>query len=396
MYKKAGRNTVVLLGVGHTNAHVLRMWKMEGLSNAQLVCVSNFPVATYSGMFPGVLAGQYTVEEMEIDLVRLANSAGARLILDEVVSLDPDGQQLIFRNRPPLHYDALSIGIGSRPSFKGVEVTDDANLLAVKPMQTFLTRLREKLAALTPRDEPRKILVVGGGLGSIEIAFCMKHRLDTDPEWTGPIKGNADVELITGSEKIGAGLLPGTQDRVATQLKRRGIGLHTGKRVSSIDAGGIVLTDGKRIDGDLVIWVTSAVPPALVEHLNLQTDESGFISTRPTLQSLTSERVFSVGDTGTMVDSPTAKAGVFAVRQGPVLWENIQRLLDGRSLESYKPQRGFLKLINTGDDRAVAEYMGRSFYGGWCWKLKDRIDVKFMRMYQDYSLMEMTPEPSPD
>ncbi|MEM7456497.1 MAG: selenide, water dikinase SelD, partial [Planctomycetota bacterium] len=333
------------------------------------------------------------VEEMEIDLVRLANSAGARLILDEVVSLDPANQQLIFKNRPPLRYDALSIGIGSRPSFNGVNVSDDANLLAVKPMQTFLTRLREKLAALESRDKPRKILVVGGGLGSIEIAFCMKHRLKSDPDWTGPIQGNAEVELITGSERIGAGLLKGTQDRVAKQLSQRGIALHTGRRVASIDAQGLVMTDGSRIDGDLVIWVTSAVPPALVENLNLETDEAGFISTRPTLQSLTSERVFSVGDTGTMIDSPTAKAGVFAVRQGPVLWENIQRLLDGRSLEPYVPQRGFLKLINTGDDRAVAEYAGRSFYGGWCWKLKDRIDVKFMKMYQDYSLMEMAPEP---
>ena len=70
MHKRLGRNTVVLLGVGHTNAHVLRMWKMKPLDNAQLVCVSNFPNSTYSGMLPGVLAGQYPPEAMEIDLVR--------------------------------------------------------------------------------------------------------------------------------------------------------------------------------------------------------------------------------------------------------------------------------------------------------------------------------------
>ena len=103
--------------------------------------------------------------------------------------------------------------------------------------------------------------------------------------------------------------------------------------------------------------------------------------------------MFAVGDSGTIVDSKTAKAGVFAVRQGPFLWRNIQHSLDNKPLESYQPQTGFLKLINTGDDHAIAEYLGRSFYGAWCWRLKNRIDVKFMKMYQDYSLMEMKPEP---
>jgi len=62
---------VVLLGIGHTNAHVLRMWRMQPIPSARLTCVSNYPVATYSGMLPGVLAGQYPPEAMEIDLVRL-------------------------------------------------------------------------------------------------------------------------------------------------------------------------------------------------------------------------------------------------------------------------------------------------------------------------------------
>ena len=74
MHKRLGRNTVVLLGVGHTNAHVLRMWKMKPVKNAQLICVSDFPVATYSGMLPAVVSGQSHVEQMEIDLVRLTQA----------------------------------------------------------------------------------------------------------------------------------------------------------------------------------------------------------------------------------------------------------------------------------------------------------------------------------
>src|SRR5262245_35944378 len=122
MQQALPRNDVVLLGVGHTNAHVLRMWRMRPLPDARLTCVSNYPVATYSGMLPGVLSGQYQPERMEIDLVRLCAAAGARLVVGTVRGLDLERHELLFEERPPLRFDALSVGIGSLPSFDGVEI----------------------------------------------------------------------------------------------------------------------------------------------------------------------------------------------------------------------------------------------------------------------------------
>lgn len=383
MASNKAKHTVVLLGVGHTNAHVLRMWKMNPLPDAQLVCVSDFPIVTYSGMLPGVLAGQYPKEAMEIDLVRLCNSAGARLIVGKVTGLDLEKHELQFANRPPLAFELLSIGIGSRPSFNNVEIVSDEALVAAKPMQTLLARLKNRMDA----SPVKRIAVVGGGIGSIEIAFCLNQRFSTEKSSSD----RPDVMLVTGS-RVGSGLLDSTTEKVREQLRSRDIQLHEGARVATIQSDGLELTDGKKIEADLIIWATNAVAPPLLEKLGLKTDQ-GFLSTRPTLQTATSDRVFGVGDTGTIENSKTAKAGVFAVRQGPFLWQNIQNHLNNKPLVSYEPQKGFLKLVNTGDDKAIAEYMGRSFYGGWCWKLKNRIDVKFMKMYQDYSLMEMKPEP---
>lgn len=112
---------VILVGIGHTNAHVLRMWRMEPLKGMRLTCVSDEAVATYSGMLPGVLAGQYPPERMEIDLVRLTATAGARLIVDEVTGLDPARQELLFDSRAPVRFDVLSVGIGSVPGWGGVQ-----------------------------------------------------------------------------------------------------------------------------------------------------------------------------------------------------------------------------------------------------------------------------------
>src|SRR5262245_10072292 len=170
---------VVLLGVGHTNAHVLRMWRMEPIRGARLTCVSDAPVATYSGMLPGVLAGQYEPEAMEIDLVRLCAAAGARLILGDVSGLDRGRRELLFADRPPLPFDVLSIGIGSVPTRDGLQSADET-LLPIKPMQTFLPRLKERVRAsiASVKGRPLQVVVVGGGVGGVEIALCLPRRLE--------------------------------------------------------------------------------------------------------------------------------------------------------------------------------------------------------------------------
>lgn len=395
MQKKLGRNTVVLLGIGHTNAHVLRMWKMQPLANAQLVCISDFPVATYSGMLPGVLAGQYPVDDMEIDLVRLCQSAGARLILDRVTGLDLQRHRIEFENRPGLDYEVLSIGVGSRPTFAGVEVEDASLLVPVKPMQTFLDRLEKRLDESSCRSatqqtesspaRTRRIAIVGGGVGSIEIAFCLDKRLRERSR-----SPDDKLKLITGSSEVGSGLAESTRHRVQTQLKKRQIEVLTGQRVKRINSHGLKLANDDFIEADAVIWATNAVGQPVLSTLGSPLDEKGFLKTNAALQVQGQSRIFAVGDSGTIAGQDVPKAGVFAVRQGPVLWDNVQRVIWKRPVQDYDPQRRFLKLINTADGKSIAEYGSWSGYSSWWWRLKDRIDSNFMAKYQDYEPMPMT------
>ncbi len=376
---------VVLLGVGHTNAHVLRMWRMQPIPETRLTCVSDYSVATYSGMVPGVLSGQYSQERMEIDLVRLCVASGVRLIVDRVTGLDEQKRHLLFDNRPPLRFDVLSIGIGSVPKQAGVEIEGQA-LLPIKPMQTFLARLEQRLRCLRERigERPLRIVIVGGGAGGVEIAFCLPKRIQSileDPQF--------ELTLVSADAEIVRGATGKTARRVRRLFDSRGVTLRLGERVASVSNAGVTLQSGEQIEADLVLWATSATAPPLLEQLGLPTDEDGFLLTRPTLQTVADAPIFAVGDTGTISGSQTPKAGVYAVRQGPVLWKNIQRFLDGRPRRAYHPQRGFLKLLNTGDGRSIAEYKGLSFRGRWCWSLKDWIDARFMDKYQDYRPMEM-------
>lgn len=374
------KRDIVLAGAGHTHAHVLRMWRMAPLADVRLTCVSPYAVATYSGMLPGTLAGLYEPEQMQIDLARLCAAAGVRLIVASVSGIDMARRELQLEDRPALPFDLLSLGIGSQPKLPGALASAGDAVVTIKPMQTFLQRLdaRLKLAATAPAREPLRVAIVGAGAGGVEIALCLPPRVR---KWCG--ERPLELTLLDRNHVILPGLPAATARFVQNELLRRGAKLVLNAEVQQYRGGLLALADGQCVPADLVLCTTSAEAPAVLKQCGLATDDRGFVQTHPTLEAIDADGLFAVGDCGTIVGAPTPKAGVYAVRQGPVLWDNLRRKVSGAPLTAYRPQRGFLSLLASGDGRAILSYKGRSAHGAWCWRLKDRIDRKFMRMYQE-------------
>jgi len=74
---------------------------------------------------------------------------------------------------------------------------------------------------------------------------------------------------------------------------------------------------------------------------------------------------------------------VWAVRAGAPLAENLRRAAKGQALKPWKPQRDALAILGLGHGRAVAWRNGIGVHGRAIWRLKDRIDRRWMRMYTD-------------
>ena len=104
---------VILLGGGHSNIQVLRYFGMHDQPGVRLTLVSENAHSPYSGMVPGAIAGIYEVEDTYINLERLCQFAGGRFVRGEVTGLDLANRRVFLNNRPSLHYDALSLNIGS-------------------------------------------------------------------------------------------------------------------------------------------------------------------------------------------------------------------------------------------------------------------------------------------
>ncbi len=366
----------MLLGIGHTNAEILNHWAESPIPNCRLVCISKFPTATYSGMLPGTLANQFSREEMQIELAPLVERAGAELILDEVIGLDAETRTINFANRIPLAFDALSIGIGSVPA--DWDRFDSPNLIPIKPMQTFIERLDQRIEQCQNNaKEPPKIVVVGGGVAGVEIAFCVRARLAS---WF-PARPPS-VQIVTSGEEIAGGMSQRSIRKLRRELSNQSINVITRFPVTEVRENSVSDRSGRLQHADIVLWATGAVAPPLLGKLNLPTDERGFLATEATLRTIAGGPIFAVGDAGTVAANPSPKAGVFAVRQAPVLWHNLRATIQGSPLSEFDPQKDFLKILNTGQGRALLQYKGFSFHAHWCWKLKSYIDKGFVGKYR--------------
>ena len=382
---------LILLGIGHTNVHIVKEWETNPIPGCKLTCISKFPTATYSGMLPGTLGLQFDDDEMRIDLANLCQRSGAKLVLADTNGLDLDAGQVRFEDHESVGFDALSIGVGSMPAGWETHMAT-RSLVPIKPMQTFLQRLSSRLSEFGGRgyessqteglvtSSTTKVAIVGGGVASVEIALCLKQQCEKRN-----IACDFSIEVFTSSETVAEGMRPRSIAAIERILKSRSIHITPGYRVTEVGDDFITTEDGSRHAADIVIWATGAAAPPVLGKLGLQTDDRGFIATKKTLQSLSDPRVFAVGDSGTVLKSPSPKAGVYAVRQCPILSHNLRAFFSGGSMKTFNPQSDFLKLLNTGDGKALLEYGFVTAHARWCWHLKTWIDKRFISPFQNSS-----------
>lgn len=378
---------IILIGGGHSHVGVLKRFAMNPVPGVRLTLICRDTHTPYSGMLPGYVAGHYSYDECHIDLSNLAEFAGARFYRDEAIGIDRANKRVICRNRPSVPYDLLSINIGSTPQVSDVPGAGD-HAVPVKPINGFNQRWLSLLERAETHEGPMAIGVVGAGAGGVELTLAMQHRLRNEYRARGKDPDQLSFHLF---DQAGV-LLPTHNDRVrqafADTLNQRGVHIHLGHAVTQVDDGRLLTDDGHAVSLDEVLWVTRAGGPQWLQDTGLALDEGGFIRCRDTLQTETDDDIFAAGDIADVVDHPREKAGVFAVRQGPPLADNLRRAATGRKPRPFTPQKTWLALISTGDKYAIASKGDRFLQGRMVWRWKDWIDRRFMKKFNELPAME--------
>lgn len=346
---------LVLAGAGHAHLEVLRHFGRQspGAEPPRLTLVTPEATVIYSGAVPGVVAGLLPPGAAEIPLAPLLAKAGAEWIEDQVTGLDAERRLLLLRRNPPLAYDLLSLDTGALPA-------TPPGCVPVRPWRGLFAAL----AALDPAAG--RVAVIGAGIGGVELALALARRPGPHPL------------LLEAAPELLPGLPASFRARAERILRLAGISWRTDFPVECLDDGVLHSAEGRMGQVALAIACTGARPAIDLRGSGLACDAAGFPRVDATLRSPSHREVFGAGDG---VGSGLPKAGVWAVRAGPVLAGNLSRALRGEAPEPWTPQRQALVLLGTGRGEALGLWRGISFEGAWAWRWKRWLDDRFLRRY---------------
>jgi len=367
---------LVLIGGGHAHVEVMRTLALMPQPRWEVTLVTPFPRLTYSGMVPGHFAGHYELDDCTIDLRALCERAQATLLLTTASLVSPGANEVVCANATVLPYDVLSINVGSAPNLAGAAgVERHAAVLrplerAIKAWNDVLVRASDgRMAAVT---------VVGGGAAALELAMAMSYRFRRDL-----FEVASHVRVLTDAPVLVPTLPAGARSRLEARMRRCGVEWHGDSAVTEVGPGFIRLKSGLEFATDAVFWATGSAAPAWIRQSGFATDDHGYLLTNDLLQSPSHPNVFGAGDCVNELGHALPKAGVFAVRAGPVLAANLMAALQGGQLTPHRPRPRYLALVSTGEKHAVGTWGALAWGGGWVWQWKDRIDRGFIARYRD-------------
>ncbi|KAL7537342.1 hypothetical protein ACHAXR_007752 [Thalassiosira sp. AJA248-18] len=411
---------VVLIGGGHAHVQVIKsLNSLNRPPNLHVTLIDLQSSASYSGMVPGCVSKLYTVDQVQIELDSLADWAGIEFICGKVVGMsfdDNDGTKVVLVEetdekgnaiKREIPFDVVSVDIGSTTRDFTVIPGAGEYTISTRPISDLVSRIQEEEGALKEKltingaSNGAEVVIVGGGAAGIELSLAMRAR------WNDLLDSKLSITLIDSSGVLLPSETPACRSALKNVMEKYGVECRHNLLVDEVTSSHIHVSSNvdnsdvkEQIPYTHCIWATGAEAHHLSWNLHhqcgLSVSDRGWIQVNQHLQSLSHPSVFAAGDCCEIVNenrkSPP-KAGVYAVRSGPILIENLTRFLGANShskteddanmneLVAYYPQNEFLKLLMCGDGTALGFRFGVPLYGKWVWELKDHIDRMFMDLF---------------
>jgi len=354
---------LVLLGAGHAHVEVLRRFALHPDAGVRLTLIAREPRSPYSGRLPALIRGEIPPEAAHIDLGPLAALTDARLVIAEATAIDLAAREVAVPERPAIRFDLLSIDIGAMPA-----IPPSGGGIGVKPIGGLLATLAQLESTLA---DGARIALVGGGAAGTELALALAQRF----------AGRVRITLVCDTLNPLQEAPRRARDIARAALAEARVELVCGVRAGSQVDGHLALSDGSFLAVSAVLWATNVVGPPLLAEAGLLCDEAGCVVVDATLRSRSHDFVFAAGDCATIAGVSRPKAGVWAVRAGPILATNLRSAAHGRRLHNWRPQTDALVIVGLGHGRAVAWRNGIAVSGRLMAWAKDWIDGRFLRRY---------------
>jgi NADH dehydrogenase FAD-containing subunit len=363
---------LVLVGGGH--AHMVTLANLHKFIERghQVSVIGPSPHHYYSGMGPGMLGKTYRPEEIRFATQRAVEKQGGRFILGTVTRVDAAEKTIYLESGQTVAYDVLSFNTGSY--VPKVTVTDGGkDIFTVKPIEKLLAAQQRVLELAAQRRIA--IGVIGGGPAAVEITGNIWRLTKDHGKYMPGIKIFSGEDLMLRfPEKI--------RKKARRSLAKRAVEILEGDFVKEIKSGRITLESGQSYDVDLIFLATGVRPSPVFQESGLPAGPDGGLLVNRFLQSIQYPDIFGGGDCIYFQDQPLDKVGVYAVRQNPILYNNLMASLEEKELQPFNPGGDYLLIFNMGDDTGILHKKWLTLGGRPAFIIKDYIDRKFMKKFQ--------------
>ncbi|WP_232668545.1 NAD(P)/FAD-dependent oxidoreductase [Pseudonocardia sp. TRM90224] len=213
-------------------------------------------------------------EVAAVELSRVLGPIGVEHVRAAVSTIDPVGRTVVA-GRQEIGFDRLVLAAGSRlikpTGLAGAERLFDIDTLGGAQRLAERLRGRDGFAAL----------VVGAGFVGLEAATALAAR--------------GRVLLVDRAEVVGPELGPGPRPEIESALDELGIERRLGVTLAEVGDGYAVLSDGTRVDADVVVWSAGMRASDLTGQIAAQLDPLGRVPVDGWLRARPG--VFVAGDT---------------------------------------------------------------------------------------------------
>ena len=217
--------------------------------------------------------------------------------------------------------------------------------------------------------------IVGGGPTGVELAGAIaeisRHVLVADFRHVDPRE--ARVVLVEAGPRILPTYSETSSENARAELVRLGVEVRTGAPVTAVDADGIAIGNGERIDAATVLWAAGVAASPIGTFLGVPLDRNGRVVVEPDLTIPGHPEIFVIGDLALFTHQggrPLPGVSPVAMQQGRHVARSIRRRLAGNSAEPFHYfDKGSMAVV--GRSAAVAEVFGLKLKGlpawlAWC------------------------------
>ncbi|MFT7235924.1 MAG: NADH dehydrogenase [Methylophagaceae bacterium] len=355
--------------------------KLGKKGKAHITLVDNTQTHIWKPLLHEVAAGTLDSHQDEIEYLGQARYSGFRFRLGRMDGLDRDNKTISLAPtlnangleiipRRTFEYDYLVIAVGSVSHDFGIpgvaehclflDTTNQAENFQGRLLEGYLRAHTQK----TPIDQGQlDIAIVGAGATGVELSAQLhevSHLLAAyglDEVKPADIK----ISIIEAADRV----LPGLPEKLsrATELElgKLGVTLLTDERVIEVTANEIKTESGKVIPAAIKVWAAGIKAPFFLTQLGLDTNKINQIEVKQTLQSITDDDIYAIGDCAACNWKghegnvpPRAQA---AHQMASLVYKSVARRLAGKPIPDYH-YHDHGSLVSLGKYSTVGNMMG--------------------------------------